>query len=165
MGFFLGKDSGVKFISSTRGITFNLYADEWSIEIASESIDITSIKPLRDENLVDDLSGVPDWLNYGIPKQRLEGGVRDTKLTISGFIYWDTDFSRDESNRVPIIGEKGEVQILYTTQGANRRPLFTAENAVVNSAKYDTDISSGIRFEIEFHCLTTDVDKAPNPDN
>lgn len=167
MGFFLGKDSGVRFRSSTRyGLNVLLHCDEWSIDIKDEIIDVTSIEPLRDEEIDGDLSAVPDWFNYGVPTQKTNGGLKDITITVHGFIYHDTYYSDAQGARYPIVGERGKLEILYTPNGANfRRPLFTVGSVVVLNSNYKTDISSGIEFDIEFHCLTTVVDLAPYPGN
>lgn len=167
MGFFLGKDSGIKFRSSTReGLIVVLYADEWSIDIKDEIIDVTSIKPLRDEAIDGDLSPVDDWYKYGVPTQKTNGGLKDITISAHGFIYQDPDYSDAEGPRYPITGERGKLEILYKPNGQNfRRPLFTVDSVVVLNSNYKTDISSGVEFDIEFHCLTTVVDLAPYPGN
>lgn len=165
MGFLLGKESGVKFRSSTReGMDVNLYADEWTIDIKDEAIDITSIQPLRDADIEGDLSANDDWYKFGVPSQKINGGIKDIVVNVHGFVYWDQDYSDAEGPRFPVTGERGKLEILYTPVNANfRRPLFTCDSVVVIDSKYNTDIDSGIEFDIEFHCLTTDVDIAPYP--
>lgn len=167
MGFFLGKDSGIKFRSSTRdGLIVNLHADEWSINIKDEIFDISSVKALRDNDIEGDLSAVDSWFKYGVPTQKINGGMKDIMVSCHGFIYYDTDYSDNEGARYPITGERGTLEILYTPTGQNfRRPLFTIDSVVVLDSKYNTDLGSGIQFDIEFHALTTDVDLAPYPGN
>lgn len=167
MGFFLGKDSGVKFRSSTReGLIVTLYADEWSIDIKDEIFDISSTEVLRDNDIDGDLSAVDAWFKYGVPTQKTNGGMKDISVKVHGFIYEDTDYSSAEGARYPIVGERGKLEIMYTPNGQNfKRPIFTIDSVVVLNSSYNADIGSGMQFDIEFHCLTTDVDLAPYPGN
>ena len=114
MPFYSGKGSGVVFTSETRpGTVLTLFADEWGIEIEDESIHISNIKSLRDANIEGDivngdLSAVPAWKNYGIPMQMLNGGMRETKVTIHGYLFLDNSISINDGPRVPIINGKGQ---------------------------------------------------------
>ena len=169
MPFYSGKGSGVVFTSETRpGTVLTLFADEWGIEIEDESIHISNIKSLRDANIegnivTGDLSAVPAWKNYGIPMQMLQGGMRETKVTIHGFLFLDDTLSINDGPRVPIINEKGKLEIKYTNQAGQKRTLFQITNSVVVSTNYDNSVRNLLEYDIEFACLSTEVDYAPHP--
>ena len=164
MPFYLGKGSGIVFTSETRpGTVLNLFADEWGIEIKDESINITSIKPLRDKNVIDDLSAVPAWRDYGIPMQMLNGGLRDTVITMHGFVFYDNTVSVNADARIPIINERGKLEIKYSNNAGIKKNLFKADSVVVISSKFDMSVTGALEYDIEFNVLTTDIDYVPHP--
>lgn len=169
MPFYLGKGSGVVFTSETRpGTVLTLFADEYSIEIEDDTIHISNIKPLRDNNVEGDivngdLSAVPSWKNYGIPMQMLNGGMRETTISIHGFLFLDDTISINDGPRVPIINEKGKLEIKYSGQNNNKKTLFKMDNAVVISTSFDNSTAGLLEYDIEFSSLTTDIDYAPHP--
>lgn len=169
MPFYLGKGAGVVFTSETRpNIILNLFADEYSIEIEDDVIHVSSIKPLRDKgvegNIVTgDLSAVPSWKNYGIPMQMLNGGMRETKISIHGFVYLDDTVSVNDGPRIPIINEKGKLEIQYTTAANNKKTVFEITNSVVTSTSFDNSVAGLLEYDIEFSALTTDVDYSIHP--
>lgn len=169
MPFYSGKGSGVVFTSETRpGTVLTLFADEWGIEIEDDSIHISNIKPLRDAgvegNIVTgDLSAVPAWKNYGIPMQMLNGGMRETTITIHGYLFLDNTISNNDGPRVPIINEKGKLELKYTSNGNAKRTLFEMTNAVVTSASFDNSVRGILEYDIEFTSLSTEIDYAPHP--
>jgi hypothetical protein len=164
MPFYLGKGSGIVFTSETRpGTVLTLFADEWGIEIKDESINITSIKPLRDNNVIDDLSAVPDWKNYGIPMQMLNGGLRETVITIHGFVFYDNSVSVNDGARIPIINERGKLEIKYSNNAGIKKNLFKADSVVVISSKFDMSVTGSLEYDIEFNALTTDIDYVTHP--
>lgn len=164
MGFFLGKDSGVRFTSATRpGSIFTLFANEWTLSKTGDKIDITNIEMLRDNNVIHDLSAVSDWNNYGIPKMMIDDGITETVFTAHGFLFFDEDFSLAEGARMPKKGERGKIEVLYKTPGGNRKVLYKMDSCVITSAEYNTDISTGIEWDIEAVPLTSDMDTDPYP--
>lgn len=169
MPFYLGKGAGVVFTSETRpGTVLTLFADEYSIEIEDDTIHISNIKPLRDNNVVGnivtgDLSAVPSWKNYGIPMQMLNGGMRETTVTIHGYLFLDDTISINDGPRVPIINEKGKLEIKYSNNANNKRTLFEITNAVVINTSFDNSVRGLLEYDIEFSALTTEVDYSPHP--
>jgi len=164
MPFYSGKGSGVVFTSETRpGTVLTLFADEWGIEIGDESVPITNIKMFRDKNIVDDLSPVPAWKNFGVPTEILNGGMRDTKLTIHGFLFLDDTISVNDGARVPIIDEKGKIELKYEDQNGRKKNLFVAESVVVINTSFDLNVKGIVEYDMEFHCLSNVVDYTPHP--
>jgi hypothetical protein len=164
MPFYLGKGSGIVFTSETRpGTVLNLFADEWGVEIKDESINITSIKPLRDKNVINDLAAVPAWRDFGIPMQMLNGGLRETVITMHGFLFYDNTVSVNDDARIPIINERGKLEIKYSNNAGIKKNLFKADSVVVISSKFDMSVTGALEYDIEFNVLTTDIDYVPHP--
>lgn len=164
MGFFLGKDSGVRFTSETRpGSVFTLFANEWSISKVGEKIDITNIEMLRDNNVIHDLSAVDDWHKYGIPKISIDDGITDTVFSCHGFLFFDDNFTLADGAQLPKKGERGKFEVLYKTPAGARRTLWKMDSCVIVKAEYNTDISTGIEWDLEAAPLTSVMDTDPYP--
>ena len=170
MPFYLGKGSGIVFTSTTRpGTVLNLTADTWSLEIKDEAMKITNIKPLRDANIINDLSAKPDWEKYGVPAFVLGNGTRETKLKVHGFHFFDPTKSVNDGPRTPIINEEGKIQITYVRNQAQnplfgpKGILFEMKNAIVTSSNFDMSVTGLLEYDLEFETTSTEVDYAPHP--
>ena len=78
-------------------------------------------------------------------------------------MFLDSTISNNDGPRVPIINEKGKLEIKYTNQANAKRTLFEMVNAVVTSTSFDNSVRGLLEYDIEFTSLTTLVDYAPHP--
>ena len=165
MPFYTGQGSGVVFTSESRpGEVLYLQANQWTLEIKDEVINITNIKPMRDEQILEpDLQAFPTWEKYGIPMEKINGGMRETTVTVHGFLYLDSDVDIENGPSCPIINEKGELKLEYSDINQRKRILFKMDSVVVTSTKFDASVKGCIEYDIEFQPLTYEVDHMVHP--
>lgn len=165
MPFYSGKGSGVVFTSTTRaGTKIYLTANQWTVDIKDEAINITNIKPMRDNKILEeDLKAVPGWDQCGIPMEKLNGGMRETVVTVHGFLFYDRNVNVKLGPAYPVINEKGKLELEYSDDNGRKRVLFTMDEAVVTSTKVDASIGKCIEYDIEFNALNYGVDPMFHP--
>ena len=165
MPFYSGKGSGVVFTSETRpGTILYLTANQWTLEIKDEAINVTNIKPMRDNNILEpDLKAFPAWEKYGMPMEKLNGGMRETTLSVHGFLFLDNTISVNDGPRYPIINEKGKIELEFVDVNNKKRILFTMNSVVVISTKFYTSVTACVEYDIEFQPLTYEVDYMAHP--
>jgi len=166
MPFYTGQGSGVVFTSATNpGAILHLHANTWTLEIKDEAINITNIKPMRDVNILEpDLQAFPTWQDYGIPMEKINGGMRETTVTVHGFLYLDSDLDIEDGPSCPIINEKGELKLEYSDVNQRKRTLFKMNSVVVTSTKFDASVKGCIEYDIEFQPLTYEVGYTIHPE-
>lgn len=169
MPFYLGKGSRIVFTSSTRpGTVLILQADTWNLEFKGESVRVPTIEPLRTENIVDNLDNKKDWKNYGIPTYVMSGGIRESKVKIHGFHYYDETVSINDGPRTPIINEEGKLEIFYT-KGAqhpilnSKAVLYKIEKCIVTSVAFDMTVTGCLEYDLEIESTSVDLDYSPHP--
>lgn len=159
MGFYLGKRTSVVFTSSTRQNTIlRLQADSIDLGMEDTSIHISNIKPLRDANIENNLALKPDWENYGIPNNYLPGGMRNIKIKIHGFHYYDPTINVANGPRTPVIGEEGKLEVNYIFENNQKKTIFKADKLVVTKTDFSIEVAGGIEYDLEFDIIEMDVD-------
>lgn len=163
MPFVLGKGSGIKFTSETRaGTVLQLKADSWGLDIADSSIHISNISALRDKNIEGDLPDDDEWKKYGIPRQYMSGGMREAKITIHGFFYFNRFSSVNEKPEVPIVDEIGKLELQYTNENRQKVTIFKMNKAVVIDTKYKMEVDGVLEYDIELSSTDYEVDYIPH---
>lgn len=120
-------------------------ASSAEVELSVDSIDMTTIKILRDKNIKDLIvNEEPVWAAHGIPSKKIMGGVLNVKGTMHGFY-------KNQAS-VPSIGDN--VSVIWKINGIG---FYTASECLVKSFTYSADVSGAIEWDMEWESIG-DVD-------
>jgi hypothetical protein len=145
--FYSGYRAGLKFDN-----TF-MMADNWSIQMVDEPIDMTSVQIYRASGITNGFLSAqyPPWDAGGTPTAYINGGIRQTKIRIHGYY---------KNNQLPTIGQMVSISLLM-----GGMLFYKSEKATIVAASYNVTVKGSVEFDIELvanpSSTSTDTDVIP----
>lgn len=117
-------------------------ADSWEAELSVESVALTTINILRDENINGNIAAVkPSWDSHGIPTRSISGGIRQVSGKLHGF--WTTNVA------VPEIGDT--ISVILKIDGLN---FWIFDQCLVTKMNVSVEVTGAVEWDIEWESIS-----------
>lgn len=125
-------------------VVFNaqfMSADSWEAELSVESVSLTTINILRDQNINGNIAAVrPSWADNGVPVRKISGGMREVSGKMHGF--W--------SNQVDVPSVGDTISVALKLDGLN---FWIFDQCLVTKMNVSVEIKGSIEWDMEWESI------------